>query len=1323
MKKSINILLTLFFSLTFFTVQAQYDITFTQISYGDIALSDYNNDGFQDILLTGADKYWNPVSKIYKNNGDGTFSEQTQIDLYGVYYSSVAWGDYNNDGYPDILISGDRDTDPCISVIYKNNGDGTFTEQTGITLPGVKKGSVSWCDYNNDGYSDILLTGADENWNPVSKIYKNNGNGTFSDINAGLTGVLESSVAWDDYNNDGFQDILLTGKDQYNYVISKVYKNNGDGTFSEQTQINLTGVFSGSAAWGDYNNDGFSDILLTGSDENWHPVSKIYKNNGNETFTEQTQIDITNVRFGSVACWGDYNNDNYLDILLTGKSDDGEISEIYKNNGNETFTKQTQINLTGVSYSSAVWGDINNDNYSDIVISGEYLGNKITKLYINNETGNFYDKITESFPEEFSFADYLKGIYESCVLWGDFDNDMLQDILLTGTGENNNGITKVYKNHGADATFVEQKQINLPDVRYGSAAWSDYNNDNLQDILLTGKDENDNVISKIYKNNGDGTFSEQTGIYLEGVYNSSVAWGDYNNDNFPDILLTGRDKRFFYISKIYKNNGDGTFSEQTGINLTGVETGSVAWKDYNNDGFQDILLTGEDNSDTKVSIIYKNNGDGTFTDINAGLTGVSKSSVAWGDYNNDGFADILLTGSDENWHAVSIIYKNNGDDTFTDINAGLTDVYDGSAAWKDYNNDGFQDILLTGSYISKVYKNNGDGTFTDINAGLKGVYSSSSSWGDFNNDGFADILLTGRDKNQNLISEIYRNKGDGTFVLEKQPADFEKISNSFVLCADFDKNGYSDQFISGLNTDNKAVSYMYNNSESENTKAETSFLGLQNGAGACLDFNNDGFIDIIISGKNNYDIPQTQIYENGTNGVFMNNNSNITSTYLSSVDCADYNNDGLTDIIICGKYDQDNYTAKVYKNTGDNNFKETNINIPPSEQVAWADFDNDNDFDICLESNDSIMIYENKGNETFIKSYKRGNSGNFIVTDYDNDGLLDIIYKNILLINKGNLDFRSNSLSGLSSEKNINISATDYDNNGKTDILVNNTYEKGYITAKVLPHDSLNSILIPGTLKGTVAVTDWDNDTDLDFMITGSSETQPYFTGIVRNHTQIANTRPGSPSNLRFFCSDDTVFISWDKATDNETPQDGLTYNCYMYEIGGDTIWHSLSVQGVNNTDNGKRYILKPGNVGHNTSWFIHGLDVTKQYAWSVQAIDNGFAAGRFAPEDTFRLAPAFVIQPVSQTVCEKDNITFNTSATTAISYQWYRFTETDTILIENNEYYSNATTPNLTVKNATLGMNGYELHCAATTVGGTTYSNPAILTVDTLILADAGED
>ncbi|MFC2138742.1 FG-GAP repeat domain-containing protein, partial [Bacteroidota bacterium] len=361
------------------------------------------------------------------------FEEQTEISFRGVQNGTTAWGDYDNDGDLDILLTGYGSLYGQ-TIIYKNNGN-IFTEQTSLTfIEDIRDGIADWGDYDNDGYLDIILAGQDNTGNSTTKIYKNYGNNTFTEqTGISLTGIKNGMAVWGDYNNDGYLDILIVGQDESNNFVSKIYKNNGNNTFTEQTGINLKGVFQGSVEWGDYNNDEFLDVLLTGN-SNAGAISKLYKNNGDNTFTEQTNVLLEDVRYSS-ATWGDYNNDGYLDILLAGRNNSHEdTSKIYKNNGNGTFTEQTNISLIGLSFGSANWGDYNNDGYLDILLTGYNNSDRITKIYKNNGDNTF------------SEIDKLANVALSTAGWGDYDNDGDLDIILTGLKDDKTQVTLLYKN-------------------------------------------------------------------------------------------------------------------------------------------------------------------------------------------------------------------------------------------------------------------------------------------------------------------------------------------------------------------------------------------------------------------------------------------------------------------------------------------------------------------------------------------------------------------------------------------------------------------------------------------------------------------------------------------------------------------------------------------------------------------------------------------------------------------------------------------------------------------------------------------------------------
>jgi hypothetical protein len=246
--------------------------------------------------------------------------------------------------------------------------------------------------------------------------------------------------------------------------------------------------------------------------------------------------------------------------------------------------------------------------------------------------------------------------------------------------------------------------------------------------------------AKIYRND-NGNFVEITAI----TDLTSVAgyWGDYDNDGDLDILLIGAG-----ISKIYRNE-NGAFADIV-AGLKGVNSGAAAWGDVDNDRDLDILLAGNYVAG-RIAKIYRNDA-GNFVDMNAPLTPVSDGSVAFGDYDNDGDLDIVLTGNRGIANDVAIntaeIYRNDNG-SFVSA-AGLTGVYLSASAFGDYDNDGDLDLLVTGITTgfpvgdpSAIVYRNDAGRFVGVSAGLPGAYGGSVAWGDYDNDGALDILMSG----------------------------------------------------------------------------------------------------------------------------------------------------------------------------------------------------------------------------------------------------------------------------------------------------------------------------------------------------------------------------------------------------------------------------------------------------------------------------------------------------------------------------------------------------------------------------------------------------
>jgi len=414
-----------------------------------------------------------PVSCFWYNSGQNV--QLTAITNNGYAFTDwigIGTTSYTGTSNPAFVTM----TEPADETANFIQASEKFTDVS-APLIAVSSSAFAWGDYDNDGDLDLLLAGQDESWNAVTKIYRNDGN-SFYDIQAALPGVYNGAAVWGDFDNDGDLDILLTGYTG-SIRIAKIFKNNA-GSFAEHPAL-LVGVTSRAADWGDYDNDGDLDILLAGSNGS-KAVSKVYRNDGG-TFTDIAAA-LPQVQNGA-ALWGDYDVDGDLDILLTGAPDAGSpISKIYRND--EGNFVGLQASLVGVSNSSAAWGDYDHDGRLDVLLAGDTGAGRAAKIY-RNAGGSFEEAPT-----------LLPGVQGSSVAWGDCDNDGDFDILMTGLTSAPSRISKIYRNDGGNFVEVATPLIG---VNWGSAVWGDYDNDGDLDIALAGANSDNSAVAKIYRNN------------------------------------------------------------------------------------------------------------------------------------------------------------------------------------------------------------------------------------------------------------------------------------------------------------------------------------------------------------------------------------------------------------------------------------------------------------------------------------------------------------------------------------------------------------------------------------------------------------------------------------------------------------------------------------------------------------------------------------------------------------------------------------------------------------------------------------------------------
>ena len=452
-----------------------------------------------------------------------------------------------------------------------------------------------------------------------------------------------------------------------------------------------------------------------------------------------------------------------------------------------------------------------------------------------------------------------------------------------------------------DSTQTDQKYY-LETMGTG-VGWIDYDQDGLMDLYFVQSAATDiyrpatPLRSALYRNNGDGTFSDVTqkaGVGGEGHYGQGVAVADFDNDGFPDLYVTGYGRAI-----LYRNNHDGTFTDATakaGLSDQGEWSTSAGWFDYDKDGWLDLLVTnyiewtpktnqycGEraagyraycnpNNYKGQKTRLYHNNHDGTFTDVSdksgVGLPESKGMGVVLADFDNDGWPDIAI--ANDTW--PNFLFLNNHDGTFKDVSlvSGLAASEDGKyeagmgidAA--DVDGDGLLDVYIThlDFELNRLYLNNGDKTFTDdtFSSGIGNkarlLSGIAARFIDYDNDGWIDILQLNGAMLDNISlyhSEVsykepllmFRNLGRGRFAMSSAdlgPDFVRPVAGRGLGTADFDNDGDVDI---AVNNRGEAPELLRNDGGNINHWLEVLLIGTtsnRDGTGSVLKLSSDGFV-------------------------------------------------------------------------------------------------------------------------------------------------------------------------------------------------------------------------------------------------------------------------------------------------------------------------------------------------------------------------------------------------------------------------------------------------------------------------------------------------
>ena len=812
---------------------------------GGIDLADVNQDGFIDAYLTGSAQ-----SNLYYNT-NGEFLESSNLESMVLSYSDGKWGDVNMDGAPDLFIMGtDNFNDVIINELYINNGSKLDEDKTTI-FPALFNGSSAWGDYDNDGDPDLIICGqtADKTAS-VSRFYQNDPIGRLTELTTAdeVGGLKAGAFLFTDIDSDGDNDIIMTG---WNKILGKlvtwILRNDPLGTFSLiQNQIDF-GVAYGNIDAIDYNLDGLKDFVISGVDSVTEHATKVHSlsaqvfmNNGNGTFSS-----ILEIPGARTVKFMDVNHDSIPDLIANGTTEIGNdsltFSHVYLNTiAGTNLAPSAPTSLTAFAISTRAiftWGAGSDD--IDDPASLSY------NIRIGTTSGG-NDLMSESVPYNKTSVGQL--------LIREFNEIPHGNYYWSVQSVDGAGIKSEWSSEEMlfIARLVSSTQ-SFPGVYFSTGGWADFNEDGFLDFGLTGVTFSGGSITTLFENS-DGLLSQDLSQDIEAVFGGHLSWVDYTNDGHLDLSLSGfqivnffpyRVTKFYtYENGIYMPDIDSEI--YTDANMDGVPdywvnggTNGHHWGDYDNDGDLDFVQGGFDNYNVRhLDIFYNDNGTLKLDTNQTNITPIYPAMVQWVDLNRDGYLDLVSIGADETQTLGMRVFLNNSNFILSEDITWNSEIYGvtaGAIAFADHNDDGYEDFALTGlnnsgDLVSYIATNTINTFIVSDEQTLTGVYYGRPTWGDYDSDGDLDLLVSGlsstADGGSIPFTGLY-SQDNGVFTIDGD-IDIDSVGFSFSQFGDYDADGDLDLFLAGFKANQDVVAQVYDNLESlENSnKAPNAPYGL-----------------------------------------------------------------------------------------------------------------------------------------------------------------------------------------------------------------------------------------------------------------------------------------------------------------------------------------------------------------------------------------------------------------------------------------------------------------------------------------------------------------